>query len=274
MKLQLVPPRTGLLWVRLGARVFWRQPMALTALFMLCLGCMSLVTMLPVIGTVLALAMIPTVTLVMMVASAQTHLGKQPAPAILMTALRSGRERGRDLVVLGLLYAGCFLLVLGLSALIDGGDFARVYVGTAPLTKELALSPEFEAAMWLAVLLYLPLSVLFWHAPGLVHWWGVSPVKAMFFSTIACMRNLGAFTLYGLGWTGLFMATGVVISLVLTMLSEMGMSPNMTASLLVITAIVLATMFFVSVVFSFRDCFEPSEPAPATTGEADISDSP
>jgi hypothetical protein len=28
------------------------------------------------------------------------------------------------------------------------------------------------------MVLYLPLSLLFWHAPGLVHWHGVPPVKA------------------------------------------------------------------------------------------------
>ena len=269
MKLKLVPPRTGLLWVRLGARVFWRQPMALAALFFLCMGSMSVATLLPVVGTILALAMIPSVTLVMMVAAAQTHLGKQPVPTLLMAALRSGRERARDLVVLGLLYAGCFLLVLALSALIDGGEFARVYMGMAPLSKELAESPAFEAAMWLSVLLYMPLSLLFWHAPGLVHWWGVPPVKAMFFSTIACLRNLGAFTVYGLGWAGVFMATGIVVSLVLTVLSELGMGSGVAASLLVSTAMVLATMFFCSVVFSFRDCFEPpSAPAPADPPEA------
>jgi len=50
MKLQLVPARTGLLWVRLGARVFWRQPMALTALFFLCMGCISVVTLLPIVA--------------------------------------------------------------------------------------------------------------------------------------------------------------------------------------------------------------------------------
>ena len=33
MKLHIVPARTGLEWVRLGIRVFWRQPMALAALF-------------------------------------------------------------------------------------------------------------------------------------------------------------------------------------------------------------------------------------------------
>lgn len=259
MKLKLVPPRTGLLWVRLGARTFWRQPMVLTALFFLGMAGMSLLTMLPMVGTLLALALIPTMTLVMMVASAQTYLGKQPVPAVLLAALKSGRERARDLAVLGLLYAVCFLAVLALSALIDGGDFARVYLGLAPLTKELAESPTFEAAMWLSVLLYMPLSVLFWHAPGLVHWWGIPPVKAMFFSTIACLRNLGAFTLYGLGWAGVFVAAGIVVSLILTVLSELGMNSGITTSLLVTTAVVLATMFFASIVFSFRDCFEPPD---------------
>lgn len=268
MKLKLVTARTGLLWVRLGVRTFWRQPMALTALFFLCMGTLSLVTLLPVVGTVAALALIPTVTLVMMVASAQTHLGKLPVPGIVMAALRSGRERTRDLVVLGGLYAGCFLLVLGLSALIDGGQFARVYVGLAPLTKELAISPEFEAAMWLAVLLYLPLSALFWHAPGLVHWHGVPPVKAMFFSIVACLRNIGAFTVYSLGWAGMFMATGLVVSLSLAVLSEMGVGLGATTSLLVTAAMVLATMFFCSVVFSFRDCFD-APTAPATPPTAD-----
>jgi len=149
--------------------------------------------------------------------------------------------------------------VLALSALIDGGEFARVYMGTAQLTREMAESPEFETAMWLSVLLYLPLSLLFWHAPGLVHWWGVPPLKAMFFSLIACLRSLGAFTVYGLGWAGVFMATGIVVSLVLTVASELGMGTGMITSLLVTTAIALAAMFFCSVVFSFRDCFEPPD---------------
>lgn len=262
MKLNIVAPRTGILWVRLGVRTFWRQPMVLTALFFMGMAAISLLTIVPFVGTVLALAFIPAMTLVMMVAAAQTHLGQQPVPKLLLTALKTGRERARDLAVLGLLYAVCFLLVLGLSTLVDGGDFARVYLGIAPLTKELAASPAFESAMWLSVLLYLPPSALFWHAPGLVHWWGVSPVKALFFSTVACLRNLGAFTVYGLGWAGLFMAAGIVMSLVLTVLSELGMGQNSTMGLLVITAIVLATMFFTSIVFSFRDCFEPPE-APA-----------
>ncbi|QEA12242.1 BPSS1780 family membrane protein [Comamonas flocculans] len=271
MKLQLVPARTGILWVRLGVRTFWRQPMALTGLFFLCMAAMSLATVLPLVGTALALALLPSATLVMMVASAHTEgsSSRLAAPALMVSALRSARQRLRSMALLGLLYAAGFLLLLGLSALVDGGEFAGVYLGVRPVTQELAESGRFQAAMWLAVLLYLPLSLLFWHAPALVHWWGVAPVKAMFFSAVACLRNIGAFTVYALGWAGLFMATGIVVSLVLTVLSELGMGTGLAASVLVTTAIVLAAMFFSSIVFSFRDCFEPTaHPAAGQDGAA------
>ena len=55
MKLHIVPARAGLEWVRLGIRVFWRQPMALAALFFMTMAAMSLATMLPLIGPAVAL---------------------------------------------------------------------------------------------------------------------------------------------------------------------------------------------------------------------------
>ena len=77
--------------------------------------------------------------------------------------------------------------------------------------------------MWLSMLLYLPLSLLFWHAPGLVHWHGVPPVKALFFSIVACMRNFGAFLVYGLGWLGVFLLGGLVVSIVSALLAVAGL---------------------------------------------------
>jgi hypothetical protein len=67
--------------------------------------------------------------------------------------------------------------------------------------------------MWFSLLLYLPLSLLFWHAPGLVHWHSIPPAKALFFSFIACWRNLTAFAVFFLSWMGVFIATGLVLAL-------------------------------------------------------------
>jgi hypothetical protein len=263
MKLQIVPARTGLTWVKLGVRAFWRQPMALAALFFMTMAAMSLASMIPLVGPAVALALLPASTLAMMVAAAQASQGKFPTPAVLLVAFRTGRQRLRDMVVLGVLYAVGFLLVMGLSALIDGGQFAQVYLGGAKLTKEVAEDPAFQSAMWLSMAFYLPLSLLFWHAPGLVHWHGVPPVKALFFSIVACVRNFGAFLVYGLGWLGVFLLGGVIVATVSPLLAVAGMGGSAAGGIMVGTALMLAAMFFTSVVFTFRDCYDaPAAPSP------------
>ncbi|WCM94614.1 hypothetical protein M5C99_07890 [Acidovorax sp. NCPPB 2350] len=266
MKLHIVPARAGLEWVRLGIRVFWRQPMALSALFFLTMASMSIATLLPLVGPAVALALLPAATLAMMVAAGDATQGRFPTPALLLVAFRTGRQRLRAMLVLGGLYALGFLAVMGLSALMDGGQFARVYLGGEELTREMAEMPEFQAAMWIALGLYLPLSLLFWHAPGLVHWHGVPPVKALFFSIVACLRNFWAFAVYGLAWTGVFLGAGIAASVAVTLLAFMGLGNVLAAGIMVGTAMLLAAMFFTSVVFSFRDCFEPPERMAAMDG--------
>ncbi|MFT3814045.1 MAG: BPSS1780 family membrane protein [Acidovorax sp.] len=257
MKLHIVPARTGWLWVRQGIQAFWKQPLALAALFFMAMASMSLVTVVPFIGPAVALALLPAATLAMMVATAETLQGRFPTPALLLVAFRAERQRLRAMLVLGALYAVGFLAIMGLSALIDGGRFAQVYLGGEPLSREVAEDPAFQAAMWVAMALYMPLSMLFWHAPGLVHWHGVPPVKSLFFSAVACLRNFWAFTVFGLAWMGVFLVAGLVVALVTGLLAAL--VGNMAAGVMVGAAMVLAAMFFSSVVFTFRDCFEPPE---------------
>lgn len=277
MKLHIVPARTGIAWVKSGIYVFWRQPMAMAALFFMTMAAMSLASMVPLIGPALALGLLPSATLAMMVASAEATQGKFPMPAVLLVAFRTGRQRLRHMLVLGALYAAGFLIVMGISALFDGGQFAQVYLGGEPMTREIAENGDFQRAMWVSMVLYLPLSLLFWHAPGLVHWHGVPPVKSLFFSIVACFRNLGAFMVYGLGWLAVFALGGVLVSLVSALLAGLGMfsaetAPSAIGGLMMGLAMLMAAMFFSSIVFTFRDCFEPPEaiaaPSPPPTPDA------
>ena len=266
MKLNIVPARTGIAWVKSGIRVFWRQPMAMAALFFMTMASMSLASMVPFVGSALALVLLPSATLAMMVASAEALQGRFPMPTVLLVAFRTGRQRLRDMLVLGALYAVCFLAVMAFSALFDGGLFAKVYLGGTPITREIAENPQFQTAMWVSMLLYLPLSLLFWHAPGLVHWHGVPPVKSLFFSIIACIRNMGAFVVYGLGWLGVFALGGIVVSVVSALLAVMGVvsaesAPAAIGGVMMGLAMVMAAMFFSSIVFTFRDCFAPPDAA-------------
>ena len=256
MKLQIVPAKQGLVWVKQGIRTFWRQPLAFTGLFFLFMAWVSVLSMVPFIGAALALLVLPAATLGLMVATEQAASGKFPMPTVMLVAFRAGQQRLKAMVLLGVLYALSFLAVMAISALVDGGGFAKVYLANAPITPEVVNDTDFQTAMWLTTIMYVPLSMLFWHAPALVHWHGVPPVKSLFFSAIACWRNLGAFALYLLAWAGVFVAGAMLILLISSALG----GNDLSAAVLMPGALLMAAMFFTSVYFSVKDCFELPEP--------------
>jgi len=94
----------------------------------------------------------------------------------------------------------------------------------------------------------------------LVYWHDVSPTKALFFSLIASLRNFWAFTVYSLVWLGLLMAAAIVAAFVATLMD----SPDSTGIILYPLVLIITAMFFTSLYFTFRDCFEaPTELDPA-----------
>jgi len=251
MKLQVVPARTGAQWVRQGIRTFWKQPIALSGLFFMFMALMSVCSLLPVIGSFVALMLLPAASLGLMAATREVDLGKFPMPMVLLSGFRTGADGKRNMLILGLLYALGFVGVMGVSMLLDGGDFAKLYLVGGSLDSDTLMKPEFQNAMWLSLLLYMPLSAVFWHAPALVHWHNVPAVKSLFFSTVACLSNWRAFLVFGLLWSFIFLLTALVITLVASLTGD-----NELASLSLLPAmLMLAAMFFCSTYYSFRDSF-------------------
>ena len=251
MKLNVVPANTGSLWVRQGIRAFWKQPLALTGLFFMFMLSMSVVSIVPLLGGFLALMLLPAASLGLMAATREVDMGKFPMPFILAAGFRSGPEGKRNMVVLGLIYALCFVGVMGLSTLIDGGDFAKLYLGGGSLEVETVMDPDFQNAMWLSLLLYLPLSLVFWHAPALTHWHSVQVAKSLFFSTVACLSNWRAFLVFGLMWSFIFLGTTLAITLIGSLIGD----GDFAAMALLPAMLMLASMFFCSTYYSFKDCF-------------------
>ncbi|WP_303228712.1 BPSS1780 family membrane protein [Comamonas kerstersii] len=265
MKLHIVPASTGIHWVKLGIQTFWRQPMALTALLFLSMAAVSLIGLFPFIGTYVALVFMPTVFLVMMLGAAEAHQGRTPHPGLVLAPFKAGKSRIQALAILGLFYTAGILLIAALTSLFDDGTLAKLSLGNEPMTPELAeqivQQPGFQIALWGGFVLYNLLAMLMWHAPALVQWHGVSPVKAIFFSIVACLRNFRAFLMYALGWFGLAIAAGLALSLLTLLLSGLiGSSAAIAANILTIMlGMALVTMFLSSAVFTFRDCFSPPD---------------
>jgi len=265
MKLNLVTPRTGLRWVGLGVRTFWRQPLALGGLFFIVTLLISLVSLLPVLGTLLTLLLLPTATLGLMAATREAEQGRFPMPGVLLSALRAGPTQTRAMLQLGALYVAVFLLVLALSALADGGQLAQAHLTGAGLTPEQLRSEAFQNALLIVLGLSLPLTLLFSHAPALVHWYGVPPLKSLFFSTVGFVRNIGAFLTFLAGWMGLSLVIGFAALLLITLLLDPGDLGTLMAVLQPM-ALMLTAMFTCSLYFTFRDSYTV-ETGPQTTGQ-------
>jgi hypothetical protein len=170
---------------------------------------------------------------------------------VLVSALRAGQQRKREMLILGVMYAVGFLGIMGVSSLFDGGTFARLYLVGGTFTQETVLDSGFQTAMWVSTLLYLPLSALFWHAPGLVHWHSQPAVKSVFFSLVACLGNWRAMGMYLLTWFGLLGALSMGILLV----ASLADSADIASVLLLPLMLLTAAMFFTSSYFTFRDSF-------------------
>ena len=112
--------------------------------------------------------------------------------------------------------------------------------------------------MGLALVLHMPLFVMFWHAPALVHWHGITPAKSLFFSVVAVLRNFGAHALYAVGWLAIFLGVGTLFSLIGGALG----GATMAQGLMLPAALLLASMFSSSIYFTFRDSFLAEEPQP------------
>ena len=253
MKLNIVPARTGIQWVREGVKTFFSQPLALIGLFFMYMAVMLVVSQLPAIGVVLAGVLVPASTLGLMAATREASSGKFPMPTVLVSAFRAGQQRLKAMLQLGVMYTVLSMLASFLVSLL---------VPAVPPT-DVQAGEQISGALLLTLLLHMPLFLMFWHAPALVHWHGISPVKSLFFSVVACLRNASAFLVYGLAWGALVMVLGLVIAV---FASVMG-SAQMASTIMMPFAFLMAAMMSTSIYFTFRDCFVADAPADAVPVE-------
>lgn len=247
MKLHTVPAATGLQWVRLGVRTFLKQPLAMAGLFFMFMALVSVLAMVPFLGAAISSLLTPAINLGLMSAAREAEAGRFPMPTQLLTAFRGGPDKVRGMMVLGGLYGAALLLLLLLASLLEGNADLPATMSAEEAMGAALASP----ALWVAMLAMLPLQMLFWHAPALLFWHGVPPVKALFFSLMACWANKGALTVFMLGWSGLFIGFSLAISLLGSALG----SATVMSMVLYPAVLLMASMFFTSIWFSFRDSF-------------------
>lgn len=267
LKLHDLPPARGLHWVRRGFALWATRPVGFLSLFLAFLfAAMVMAQLLPVVGGVLSLALLPLVSLGYMVAARSALAGGPVHPGQMLEAVRHAEPaRRRAQLTLCLAYALGSVLVVGAAHLVDGGAFDRLQellakqqAGTeSPELDALLVDPRLLWGMVVRLGLATLLAVPFWHAPALVHWGGQSVGQALFSSTLGLWRSRGAFLLYLLGWVGLMVGAGMLITILALATGARGVLGMLVMPL----ALVFTTAFYASLWFSFEDCYRPDDAA-------------
>ena len=292
MQARRLPAARGMLWLFEGFRLFRRNPPFITALTLLYLMLVQgIAVLLPGIGPILLPLILPAMTLIVANGCRLIDEGQRPGKDSLLRGL-IGKE-GNAAVILpmlklgGLQLAGAVLLVIISTAIGDGVDpFSSIESvanpptigmenaqpdgttgdGATPPPTESVASAEakaasHEAAMLNALmrlmLLAAPLIIAFWFAPFLTGWDRVSPMKSLFFSTVASWRNWRALGVFSLG---VVVMAGIVPGFILLAISQIsGVALNTAlVALRMLLIFLVAPVLTASIYVSYRDIFHPT----------------
>ncbi|MFO1220374.1 MAG: BPSS1780 family membrane protein [Burkholderiaceae bacterium] len=267
LKLQVVTSRQGWTWLRDGLRLYFRRPLAFTGMLVVSLVGVMLLLSIPFIGGFAGFAVLPLMTLGFMAATRAALRNEPMGPQMFVTPLRTGAPGRAALLQLCIGYGVASVLTLLLSHWFDGGSFERLQNvmahPDAPVQEvQAALAdPRLVPGMLLRATLIVLVSVPYWHAPALVVWGGQSAGQALFSSTLALWRAKGAFFVYSLGWMLAVAAFGMVLAVVFSLLGLR----HVVGLVGFPAGLIFSAAFYVSLWFTFVDCFGSDEVPPPST---------
>jgi hypothetical protein len=250
MLINSVPAGTGMRWLVEGGRLLRRQPLGLPAMVVVYLMMLLVPSIIPLVGLAISGVLSPFASVGLMQCFREAAQGRAPNPAQFAQPFRDDKQR-INLLRLGLVNAGLLIVVAVLASVIA----PQPETASAPQSiEELPLQ-----SLLVQLLLYTPVLVLMWFAPLLAGWHGMTPAKAMFGSAVACLRNMGALALYGVGALVLTVGVSLVVVSVLTALTS---SREMLSFFVAPVALVLMTIVQGSFYPMYLSIFA-TPPAPA-----------
>ncbi len=259
MQARRLPALRGVFWLFEGFRLFRRNPPLLTALTLVYLLAVQLFALLPLIGPVLLPLLLPMMTLIVANACRLVDLNQVPGKNTLLHGVAGHSNNLPGLLRLGSLQLAGALLVVLIAIPFGGSEdpIAGVLLpgGEGEATIDPATQATLLARLAQVLLLATPLIIAFWFAPFLVGWDRVAPLKSLFFSTVASLRNwraMGMFSIAAIALAGLVPA---LVLIVLGQLSETALSVAFIA-LRMLLVFFVAPVLTASIYVSYRDIFQ------------------
>lgn len=245
-----VPAKHGWRWTVRGWQLFARKPLS-SVVFTLIVWSATQMGVIHPLLTVAAVILLPGLLGGWAMACAAVDRGESAPVNLLFEGLR---RRFGDLAALGAFNVAANVLIL-LIVVGVGGELMRELISD-PSAMDQARLAEAQGrvlqALFLGMLIAVPVSMAAWFAPLGVLLDGLRPPRALLASLAGMTRNWTAFVVYGVVWT--------LLGLVVFRLCLVAVKPM---SALGLTIWMLMPVFVPSVYASYRDIFVAPQPAGA-----------
>ncbi len=207
----------GWRWITAGFRLYGKNPLIWIVFFLIYMVlALVLALAIPVVGAIASALLDPILIAGFMAGCRALELDEELELGHLMAGFRA--NVGQLVAVGGFYLAGKMLLIMvamGLVGIFFGPmpevDFAALE-DMDPVQLQL-VARHFMIIGMLLLSLLVPLLMAFWFAPALVLFDNMTAKQAMKLSFTACLRNMGAFTVYGLAGGLLFMLGAIPFGL-------------------------------------------------------------
>ena len=250
MQARIVGAGRGARWLGEGWQLFRVAPLGWLGLSCAYLLGTNFLALVPVVGILVALVLVPPLTVGMMAAARAASAGGRPALGMLAEGFRT---RTRSQLALGTVYLACSMLIFAATTAADAeGGLRAVLAGRGGAGEVELESLLFPLAVF--ALLYMPVFMMFWFSPPLAAWHATGAARALFFSFVACLLNWRAFLAYGLAALVMLVVLPGLALLALRVL--VGIELKVAAvSLVFPLLILLLPTLFASFYVSYRDIF-------------------
>ncbi len=258
--MQKFPAHLGWLWIKEGFALFRKQPAELSTLFLSYFFLMIVIGIIPIIGQILPLILIPVFTMAFMQACSDVEQGKRVYPSLLLTGFRS--PAFITLLKLGALYVLAAIIAIAASSLIDGGVFFKAMTGQITLDEETVQGSNMSLAMLFAAVVYVPAAMSFWYAAPLVAWQRMGLMQSIFYSFFSVRRAGKAFLVYGLAWIVVGVLLPVLISGIIALITG---SRQVTVMILLPLSMIMTIIMYCSFYPTYTHVFgNPNRPKEIT----------
>lgn len=226
---------TGWLWVKQGFALYRQRPAEVTTLFLSYMFLMLVFSIVPVIGQILPLVLMPAFSITFMQACVQIEQGKRVYPNLLLAGFVSPGFRG--LLKLGVLYLLAALIAMGITSLFDDGFFWQIITGQRALSAKMEDDPTLTLSMSIWTVAFTIAKLPLWYAAPLIAWQNMSFGKALFYSVVTVYRTLRAFVGYGISC----ILIGVVLPTFVSVIAVSLFDKSLVSILILLTLSIVVT---------------------------------